>query len=85
MITYQSIPMDDLTFQQEDELMLEHIGKKITIPHYKFPTKMILVRNEFLKIRYVSIFCKQNAKSEAGQRSNYNFSFKLWEALFDYK
>ena len=77
MITYQSIPMDDLTFQQEDELILEHIGKKIIIPHYKFPTKMIWVRNEFLKIRYVSIFCKQNAKSEAGQRSNYDFKFAI--------
>ena len=77
MISYQSISMEDLTFQQENNLMLEHIGKVINIPLHKQPNKMIIFRNEFLKIKYVSIFCKQNAKSEVGQRYNYDFKFKL--------
>ena len=77
MISYQSIPMEDLTFQQENDLMLKHLGKVINIPYHQYPNRMVLFTNEFLKIRNISIFCKQNAKTQAGQRTTYDFEFKL--------
>ncbi len=71
------IDMVDLSFEEERDLMLEHIGKVIGIPHHIFPQTMSVSINPNLKKKYVTITCHQNAKTKENQVLSYSYELTL--------
>ena len=71
------IDMSDLSFEDERDLMLKHMGKVVSIPYYIFPYNMLVSKNLELGKKYVTIACYKNCKTDENSKISYSYEFDL--------
>jgi hypothetical protein len=71
------IDMTEMSFEEERDLMLEHMGRVVGIPHHIYPQTMNIAINRHLGKKYITISCKQNAKTKENQTTTYDYEVNL--------
>ena len=73
MLSSKSYPMENLSFEEENELMLKHLGFVFHIPFHINPITMSVSKNPHINEETITIMCETKSKTENHRRITYNF------------